>query len=453
MPQIQTPPTLPTVFSRRAGDIAATFADPRYAQAAMRCQRRYLHWHRVRFIARADGIDPELLWARIKLVRQPLLRELPLKDAGGRPLTYSVPDAVQQELMLTDQQLAGFLTIGDDVPITESQKERFIIGSLMEEAIASSQLEGASTIHRVAKEMLRRNRAPRDRSERMIVNNYRAIMFMRDQADTALSTEMLIELQRILTDGTLDDPGQCGRLRTDSDNVTVEDQYGEELHLPPPASTLPDRLRGLCDFANARPVGDSVFIHPVIRAIALHFQLGYDHPFCDGNGRTARALFYWSMLRSGYWLFEFLPISRLIYRGPGKYARAFQYVETDDFDLTYFLDYHARIIAMARNDLRDYLALKRQEVRSARDAFGSLEVNDRQRAVLLDALGRPRAEYTIEEHQTRNGISYFTARADLLGLESLGFMKRRRSGKKYVFTPTPLVRERAHADARGTEPN
>ncbi len=51
------------------------------------------------------------------------------------------------------------------------------------------------------------------------------------------------------------------------------------------------------------------FIHPVIRAILLHFMLAYDHPFVDGTGRTARALFYWSMAHQGYWLMDFISIT------------------------------------------------------------------------------------------------------------------------------------------------
>lgn len=41
-------------------------------------------------------------------------------------------------------------------------------------------------------------------------------------------------------------------------------------------------------------------------------MIAYMHPFVDGNGRTARALFYWYMLKSGYWLTEYLSISRVI---------------------------------------------------------------------------------------------------------------------------------------------
>ena len=101
------------------------------------------------------------------------------------------------------------------------------------------------------------------------------------------------------------------------------------------ASNCTERMGLMCDFANSKtPEG---FVHPVLRSIILHFWLAYDHPFVDGNGRVARALFYWSMLRHGYWLFEFVSISQIILKAPVKYGRAFLYTETDDNDLTYFI--------------------------------------------------------------------------------------------------------------------
>jgi len=57
-------------------------------------------------------------------------------------------------------------------------------------------------------------------------------------------------------------------------------------------------MEAMCAFVNGRDT--EPFIHPAIRAMILHFWLAYDHPFVDGNGRTARALFYWAMLRPGH---------------------------------------------------------------------------------------------------------------------------------------------------------
>lgn len=441
--RVQPAPNIQQLLAKNG--ISVAFSDRRYVEVARRCEDPYRHWDKARFLAREAGLDPEILWAVVKLGRLPRYRELPLRDSAARPLRVIVPDSVQRELMLCDQQLAGQLLFDDSSELTREQRDRFIISALMEEAIASSKLEGASTTVRVAKEMLRRKRPPQDRSERMIVNNYRAIGFIRDQRRTPLSIDFLVEVQRILTEGTLSNEDECGRLRRADERVVVEDVFGEVLHEPPSATELPARIDRICRFANDTGENAS-FIHPIVRAAALHFQIAYDHPFCDGNGRTARAIFYWSMLRAGYWMFEFLPISRLIYAAPGKYGRAFLYTETDDFDLTYFLAWHTRIIARARQELREYISRKRREQAAARRMFSQDNLNTRQRALLIRAIDRPDAAFSIEYHQHAQQISYYTARADLLGLESLGYLQKHRVGRRFEFTPTDRLKELAHQE-------
>ena len=123
------------------------------------------------------------------------------------------------------------------------------------------------------------------------------------------------------------------------------------------------RRRNLAAFANTNA---NPFIHPVIKAIALHFAIGFVHPFVDGNGRTARAIFYWYMLKEGYAAFEYLPISRILIRAPMNYARAYLYTETDDGDLTYFNHYQLQAILRAISSLHEYF--ERKEPCSERQA-------------------------------------------------------------------------------------
>ncbi len=139
-------------------------------------------------------------------------------------------------------------------------------------------------------------------------------------------------------------------------------------------------------------------------------------------------------------MFEYLPLSRLILRGPAKYQLAFEYVETDEFDLTYFLVYSARLISMARGELTEYLTRKRKDTLEARRVFAQENMNDRQRVFLLESTERPDHEWTIEIYQAIYGIAYGTARSDLLHLETMGYLRRQQVGNKYVFTtcdPSP----------------
>src|SRR5581483_752217 len=148
------------------------------------------------------------------------------------------------------------------------------------------------------------------------------------------------------------------------------------------------RLQAMCDFANEDET--ERFIHPVVRAILLHFWLAYDHPFEDGNGRTARALFYWYMRRQKYWLVEYLSISEILRRAASKYSRAFVLTETDERDATYFIVYQLEVIERAIERLHSVLRKKIKDVREVEQLLkGSGQFNHRQLALLGSALRNP----------------------------------------------------------------
>jgi Fic family protein len=275
----------------------------------------------------------------------------------------------------------------------------------------------------------------------MIANNYQGMLYAQELAQQALSPNDVLDLHRILTDETLDHPESAGRMQTpDEVRIGVYGHDGTLLHRPPPANELSDRMKVMCDFANGE--SHSGFIHPVVRAIIAHFCLAYDHPFEDGNGRTARALFYWSMLRDGYWLTQYLSISSILHKAPVKYARSFQLVETDDNDLTYFIIYQLEVIERAIKSLHEYLARKVAETRDIEVlVHGSPQLNHRQLLIVGDALRDPSEVFTINAQSRRNRVTYQTARTDLLSLEVLGLLTKSRVGNKFVFHSSPQLSE------------
>ena len=436
----QTPPELNELLNSPDLDLGELFSSELYRSFTRRCEASYWHWDKLRFIARSKGLDPEWAWAMVKLGRLHNYRSLPLAGHNGVTLRYTLPDAMQRELMLIDQQLAGRLTADIERPLSTAHRERFVISALQDEAIASSMLEGAATTRNDAKQMLRSGRKPRNTGEKMVINNYQTILFIRDTKNVDLSPEYLLEIQRMLTHDTLEHSEHVGRFRTEDDDIRIVDERDEEvMHVPPPAKELTSRLKSLCKFANASDTSDK-FIHPVIRACILHFQIGFDHPFCDGNGRTARAIFYWYLLRSDYWLFEFLPISPMFYESPAKYARAYLHTETDEFDVTYFLTYNLKIIARGRMDFIRYLLRKQDQLAQARRLFKSDPLlNHRQYEILLKVARNPDIILRIADHQNTHRIAYGTARTDLLGLERHGYLSRARAGNAYVFTQGPKL--------------
>lgn len=405
---------------------------------------KYRHWDILRHLSPPDELTNEEWWLGVKLARQHLYQTLPLKDKKNEPFKYALFDVMLQMLHEIDTNASG--TIRGSEQVTNPQtRDRYLIKSLVEESITSSQLEGAATTREVAKDMIRSGRTPRDRSEQMIYNNFIAMKRIHQLGAQRLTPEIVVDLQRILTDGTLHDPKAAGRLRTAAESIVIEDESGRLLHQPPDARQLPTRLQAMCEFANATDA--KPFVHPVVRAILLHFWLAYDHPFVDGNGRTARALFYWSMATQSYWLCEFISISRILKRAPSRYYRAFLYTETDDNDVTYFVLNQLKVIIQAIDELHQYLALKAREdsettrlLHSSRIVKNAL--NHRQLALVQHALKHPSYIYTIDSHRSSHNITYETSRTDLLDLARQHLLEQRKAGRRYIFLSPANLRER-----------
>ena len=438
----QEPPPLQEILSRyidqgrsdRLAEVLAMGVGPT-------AEGRYRHWDNLRHLPPPDGLTLEEWWAGLKFARSQTGREIPLQDRAGEPFSYSTPDSVLKRLHEIDRDASGRIELPEAIANPQT-KDRYVQSSLIEEAVTSSQLEGAVATREQAKEMIRSGRRPVDRSERMILNNYRAMQLIGQFKDEPLSPEVVYRIHERITRETLASEARAPYLRQPGDGIAVYDEEDNTLlHRPPEAEQIPERLQAMCDFANRDP--SDAFLHPVVKAILLHFWLAYDHPFIDGNGRTARALFYWSMLSQGYWLAEFVSISGILRKAPAKYARSFLYTETDENDLTYFIDAQLDVIRRAIDELHRYLKRKLTEVRRTEQLLqGSVSLNHRQMAFLSHSLRHPGTRYSIASHKTSHGVTYQTARTDLLDLEARDLLVRSRSGKMFHFTPPPDLDKR-----------
>jgi Fic family protein len=410
---------------------------------------KYRHWDVLRHLKPPNGFSAQDWWGATQMVRQPALKQFPLRDRNNQHFRYAVTDIIARSLHEIDLGAGG--SIGMPEPIANPQtRSQYVMRSLFQEAVTSSQLEGAATTRAVAKEMLRTGRAPRTRGERMILNNYLTMQRIAEWKERPLDSKLIFEMHRMVTQGTLESEDAAGRFRRPDEKITVQDEItGEVFHNPPPAEQLSTRFSQLCAFANESisDVGKNTatrFVHPVVRAILLHFWLAYDHPFIDGNGRTARALFYWSMLRQGYWLFEFISISEILVKAPVKYAMSFLHTETDRNDATYFLLYQSEVITRAICSLHEYIEEKSDELRLTESLLRHASTfNHRQQAIIGHALRHPGMRYTVEGHRRSHEIAYETARRDLMQLADSKLLEMRRSGKAFVFAVPIDLADRA----------
>jgi Fic family protein len=397
---------------------------------------RYLHWDDFRRRPAPLGLSSEEWWLAQKIGRQGARVTIPsFRDDEGHSFWYCRLDEIDRathQLDRRDAARAILEAMGDD-----AARQRYRIDQLIEEAINSSLIEGAKLTTRAqAKAMIRDEREPGSHGERMVLNNYRAMRRLLESAGKDLTVDDLLEIHAILGADARESPNAEGRLRTPLDQVRVEDTAtGDVWFVPPPAEELPDRLRTMLAFANAE--NSEQFLHPLVRAIVLHFWLAYLHPFVDGNGRMARALFYWQMLRAGYDFAQYLSISGPIDRSPRAYYLAFAHTETDNGDLTYFLLNQLAVLRQATDELLQHLRERTARLRQVATALSSAEsLNHRQQSVLSFLIRNPHQGVTIASHVSSHGVSYLTARKDLQDLEADGWLRRTRVGRTDRYFPT-----------------
>ena len=379
---------------------------------------RYLYWSDVKYRAADTGLSAEKLWQTAMYFRR--MKDVPVWHEFG--LHFSLNNSMQRLCQRFDMDFGGSWGSMKLFPTDKKNQELYLISSIMEEAISSSQMEGAATTRKVAKEMLRKKLAPRDRSQRMILNNYQTIQFIVENKNQPLTKELLLQIHALMTADTLDDESMSGHLRDNDDIVVGNGITGEVVHQPPSHAVLNRFVEDLCRFFNFSD--NDIFIHPIIRALVVHFLIAYYHPFVDGNGRTARALFYWYMLKEDYWLTQYLSISRIIYKTKAKYEKSFLYTENDGNDIGYFITYNLDVLSKAFDELRRYLKKKQTEQRR-KDRFMHIgNVSPQQAEIIRMFYDEGDITLQAKDIAIRFSVSRVAAKGYLDGLANKGILER-----------------------------
>ena len=374
----------------------------------------YEYWDTVKY----KKLPPEMtvvdLWVHVKVSRLQNALEVWQKPV----LIFGLTNKMQRLCHELDMHFGG--SWGDSSVMPSESRQQYLVSSLMDEAIYSSQMEGAVTTRKVAKDMLRKKVTPRDKSQQMIANNYQTINYITEHKKEQLTPDLLLKVHQLMTHNTLDNPEDAGRFRSNDDVVVENGITHETVHVPPSHVEIPDYIKNLCDFFNEKEA--KVFIHPIIRGIIIHFMIAYIHPFIDGNGRTARAIFYWYMLRQGYWLTEYMSISRVIAKSKKAYEKSFLYAEADMLDIGYFVNYNLDVLSKSFKQFQDYIKRKQAE-KNAANMFLSLGgINERQAQILQMYDENPTLILTVKDFQGKFMITPTTAKNDLVLLMNRGLV-------------------------------
>ncbi|MDE9518841.1 Fic family protein [Xenorhabdus bovienii] len=385
-------------------------------------QGRYLHWSQLKW--RVPSKEAENIWYAVKFRRDQAKKSMGLFDKNGNEFHFCIHDSLEPKLHKIVQLGAGKVAAIAGSQASGHIQQNYLVSSLlMEEAITSAQLEGAATTRADAKKMLEEELAPSTPDEKMILNNYMLLRLADKRKQEPLTRDLMLEFHRIATHGVSENENIPGEFRCSNDIYIGNDD--NPLFYPPNHEELENRLEELCVFANENHNGEDgrKFIPPVIKAIILHFMMGYEHAFRDGNGRTARAIFYWYMLKNGYDIFEYISISKVIKEHTKDYGMSYLYVQKDYGDLTYFIDFNVNIILSAFDELQEYLKVKTKEfyeiVNVLENSKYKSKLNFIQKDLIKKGIKEPGRLFKVKSVQNVYDVSENTARKLLRELEAM----------------------------------
>ena len=381
----------------------------------------YLYWNEIKYKNWIpSNYNPLDFWLIVKFIRSIKYIQIPIKSQNGEYFKYYETNNFREILFkLTNYQ-------------PQNDYTKFLKSSFIEESISSSQIEGAHTTRSKAKKIILGDEKPSNNSDQMILNNFQAMEALQSKyKNEDLSLNMIKELHKILTlnDKEIEE-NKKGIFRLDEDEIIIGDNLKQEYsYKTPNVDFLNTEIQELIKFAN----NNDVFIHPIIKAIMIHFWFSYLHPFVDGNGRLARCLFYWFLLKHNLEIFAYYPISSLIKKSRKQYDNAFIYTEQDDNDLNYFIDYNLRKMLEAKEQFEKYIKEKNIIQDSIDKISMENELNFRQEQILKDINLNKYLYITMTYYMNLFNISKPTAIKDLQDLEDKKILLSKKVGREIRY--------------------
>lgn len=304
-------------------------------------------------------------------------------------------------------------------------KEEFFLDSMVEEAITSAIYEGANSTRAQAQELIATERVPKNKDEWMLINNYRAMQWIKENRNKSLSTELIKEVHEIVTKNTLevDDANFSGRFRNDP--VYVRSSLNEVKHEGVKYELVESSLIEAIQITT----NNQRYFPAVIKGILLHYFIASVHPFFDGNGRTARAIFYFKAMKNNLSFLELLSVSAYLKNHGKQYEKSFEKVIENDFDITYFIDFNLDALLKAIEAVEkkvDYLI-------SLTTLREKLKISENQLGLLQRLALNKFKKITIEEYAIRIDKSREIARQELKQLSKLRLLVEEKAGKKFIY--------------------
>jgi len=170
-----------------------------------------------------------------------------------------------------------------------------------------------------------------------------------------ITVELLLDVQKKIAGGTLDNPKDCGTLRDRQVFVgkRVFDGTGfKEIveYMPPDTKDVPGLMEEFLEWLNSEGAKN---INPIILAGIAHYEIARIHPFIDGNGRTARLLAALVLYKSGFDHRRFFALDDYYDRDRNSYYAALKTAQQGKGNITKWLEYFTNGVLYSVNKVKE----------------------------------------------------------------------------------------------------
>lgn len=319
-----------------------------------------------------------------------------------------------------------------------SFEKDFYLDATIEEAISSAIYEGANSTRAEAQQLIASGSPPKTKDEWMLVNNFRAMQWIKENKTKEVSKDLILNIHEIVTRNTLsgDDINFAGKFR--NDRVFVHSRTNEVKHEGIDFKKIETAIDEAIEVTTKNPR----YLPPLLKGILLHYFIAYIHPFFDGNGRTARTLFYFKAMKNSLPFVELLSVSAYLKNYGRQYEKSFEDVVSNQLDITYFIDFNLDALLKAVKKVREKVEFLVKIV----NLKARYELSDFQIVLLQKTALHKFRKIDVESFAAEIGRSREIARQELKKLSDLGFMVEERESKKFVYTISLETLAKAVAD-------
>lgn len=300
--------------------------------------------------------------------------------------------------------------------------------ALIRNAHSSTAIEGNSlSLQEVSALASGRDIMVKRKDKQEVLNYLKALGEIDDLAKRTPFTEKdLLEVHRIVTQGTLENPLDEGIFR--NRQVVVGNRItGKVIFMPPATKEVLSLVDKFLTWLNSRNIND---IDQVVQAGIAHYEIVRIHPFIDGNGRTARVLASMVLYKNGFDVKRFFALDDYYDQDRRSYYAALQLVDKKTLDLTGWLEYFTDGVAVSIKTVKDKVLSLSKNIKDLKEK-GQIALTDRQMKIVEKLVDK--GAITNREIRNMFQLSDEAVRREISKLLKQGVLKKEGAGRSLHY--------------------